>query len=297
MTWRAAMAATSRATVGRARWWAVALAAFLVRGGLFLLLPPIVVLPTPAELALAIVNPNLTGAGVGSLGPELPRLIVILVAAAGLLCVAAGFVGAWLEVDLLGEVAASDRLTAIGRPLRIPVGRALAARLIAHLPTLLVAAAGTVVLAAAAYAELLDPSGTGSLVGRVALRAPAAVGAIVGTWLVGEAWGGLAIRRLGLGEALGPALLGGLAGMARPSSIATLVATTLAVAAPVAILWLAASQAYGRLWPLLVDGADPRLVVVALGLFVATWAAGLWLLAIALAWRSAAWTAEALRRA
>ena len=38
------------------------------------------------------------------------------------------------------------------------------------------------------------------------------------------------------------------------------------------------------------------IVLIGLGLLVASWAAGLWLLAIGLAFRSVAWTAEILRR-
>jgi hypothetical protein len=78
--------------------------------------------------------------------------------------------------------------------------------------------------------------------------------------------------------------------------VVTLVVTNLVVGLLVVALWLAAGRAFDRLWPLLVDGAPAGTLLVALGLLVATWAAGLWLLAIGLAWRSAAWTAEALRR-
>lgn len=63
------------------------------------------------------------------------------------------------------------------------------------------------------------------------------------------------------------------------------------------MLWLAASGAYDRLWPLLVDRADPGAIAIALVLLVATWGVGLWLLGVGVAFRSAAWTAEHLRRA
>jgi hypothetical protein len=81
----------------------------------------------------------------------------------------------------------------------------------------------------------------------------------------------------------------------RPSGLATLVLTTVVVALPLVALWLAAGRAFDRLWPLLVEPADDGIVLLALGLLVGTWFAGLWLLGIALAWRSAAWTAEVRR--
>ena len=46
--------ASLAAVLGRPRWWLIALAGYLVRGGLLLFLVPIVVLPTPAGLANAV---------------------------------------------------------------------------------------------------------------------------------------------------------------------------------------------------------------------------------------------------
>ncbi len=166
----------------------------------------------------------------------------------------------------------------------------MAARRRARLPL------GSVALAGGAYAELVSPSAPGSLAARVAARAPSAVVALGVTWLVGETWGGVAVRRLAAGDTLGRALGAGLFGVVRPSGLATLAVSSLAVGLPAAGLWLAASAAYDRLWPLIVDGADPAPVAIALGLLVATWGTGLWLLGIGLAFRSAGWTAEQLRR-
>jgi hypothetical protein len=176
------------------------------------------------------------------------------------------------------------------------VAEASIARLVAHVPTVGAAAVALVALGAALTDEVTSPGGSGPLALRVLGRVPLPVVAVVVLWLLGEAWGGIAVRRLRTGETVGRALGRGLAELVRPSGLATLVVGTLAVALPAAALWFAASRAFDRLWPLLVDNADEGLVTIALVLLVSTWAVGLWLLAIGLAWRSTAWTAEVLRR-
>lgn len=294
MTWSEAMRAAFLATVGRGRWWLAALAGFLARGGVLALLPAILVIPTPAELARNL-DPSLTGDAPGDVTPALIELAVRLLVTAGAVLLATTAVGAWVEGELIATVAEDEELGPISRRLRLPLGRAAVARLVAHLPTLVALVGGGLALASAAYSELVAPSGGGSLAVRVTARAPLAVIAIVVAWLVGETWGGLAVRRLAAGESLDRALGHGLAGLLRGSGVATLGLSSVAVGVPVVALWLASAQAYQRLWPLVVDRADPWALVTALGLLVVTWAAGLWLLGIGLAFRSAAWTAEVLR--
>ena len=51
--WPAAMLGALLSTLARPRWWAMSLAAFLVRGGVLLILLPIVALPSIAGLAAA----------------------------------------------------------------------------------------------------------------------------------------------------------------------------------------------------------------------------------------------------
>jgi hypothetical protein len=293
MSWSQAMRAAFRGAAVRGRWWLVALATFLVRGGLVALLPAIVVLPTPAELAVRL-DPSLTGDAPGDVTPGLVELVVRLLAIAATLLLATTVIGVRLEADLV-EAAANDDLGPIDRAPHLPLGQAVLARLVTHLPTLAAVVFGGVALAEAAYAELLSPSGPDVLPLRMAARAPLAVAFIVATWLLGETWGGLALRRLATGEALGSALGRGLAGVVRPSGLATLALGCIVVGLPLVVLWLTAARAFDRLWPLVVDGADPSAVAIALGLLVATWGAGLWLLAIGLAIRSAAWTAEGFR--
>lgn len=299
--------------LGRGSWWVMALAGFLVRGGLLLLIPPIVMIPTTAELG-GLLDPSIVGTGLATPTPALVALVAgLAIAFIGALVVTT-VIGEWLELSLVEAAAADDELAAFAAtatdqkryddlmdefdapPPGTGLVRASIVRLVAHVPTL---AAGLVAASAIGVAltnEVTSPSGPGPLPLRVFVDVPIPVAALVILWLVGEAWGGIAVRRLRIGEAIGRAL--GLAwlDLVRPSGLATLVVGSLAVALPVAILWYAAGRAFDRLWPLVVDGADARFVAIALVLLVATWVVALWLLAIGLAWRSAAWTAEVLRR-
>ncbi len=301
MTWLEAMRAAFVATLGRGRWWIAALAAFLVRGGILALVPAIVLVPTPAELE-ANLTPSLTSAVIRGSAVSLVAVLAGAIALAALVIVGASLVGAWLDAGLVAEVAADEAVvphdaSGSGGGMYIPLVPALAARLVVHVPTLVAVVIGGVALGEATYAEVLSPTGSGSIVERVVARAPLAAAAIVGSWLVGEAWGGLAERYLGLGRPWWTAVALGLRDLFRPSGLATLALGWATVGLAGAGLWLAATAAFERAWPLVVDRADPPAIIVGLGLLAASWGAGLWLLAIAIAFRQAAWTAEVIRGA
>ena len=290
------MLAAFMATLGRGRWWFTALAGFLVRGGVLALLAGIVVLPTPAELARHL-DPSLEGAAPGDITPALVGLVARLLVIGLVIVVTSTAIGTWLDGALIADVAADEELEP-GHGIRsLPLGLAIAARLVTHVPTALAVVVGGVLLAAAAYAELLAPSGSAPLVVRIVLDAPAAIGLIVGAWFLAEAWGGAALRRLIVGDGLGAALRNGLALVVRPAGLATLGLTTAGVLVAALGTILAAGRAFERVAPLVIDAADPVLVAIGVSLLVGTWCAGLWLLGVALAFRSAAWTAEVLREA
>lgn len=299
-SWRAAMAAALLATLGRGRWWLIALATFLVRGGLLLLVPPLLVIPTPAELA-SLVPASLVGTGLAHPTAALVTLVAGL--SLGVMAVVFGttLVGTWLDLALVEAQAGDEELEVLGPPeVRQPpsLWPVVEVRLLAHVPSAITVGVGLVVLGNALQAELLAPPEPLPLALRVVLREPLATGLIVAAWLLGEAWGGLALRRLATAGARSTlrALRLGLADLLRPSGLATLLLTSTVVAAVVAILWLATRRAFDRLWPLVIGPSDGGALLLALALLVGTWAAGLWLIAIVLAWRSAAWTAEVLRR-
>lgn len=294
------MAAAIGSTLGRAGWWIVGLASFLVRGGLLLVLVPLVMPPTPAEIG-GLLGPEIVGSGLATPTPALMTLVLLLVVGLAAALVVTSLVGAWLEVTLVATMFEEPELRTGDPAAATPAGfqgvvlRAAAARLIAHVPTAVAAVIALAAIAGVAQDELTSPSGTGPLEGRILGRAIGPVAVTILVWLVAEAWAGVATRHLVLGGSFGEALGRGLAGVARPSGLATLVLGTAAAGLPLLALSLAAGRAYDRLWPLVFDGADPRLIVAALGLLVATWAVGLWLVGIGLAWRSAAWSAEVLR--
>jgi hypothetical protein len=296
VAWPRNLAAATVAALVRARWWLLALAAFLVRGGILLILPPLVLLPTPAELA-NLLSPSLLGTGLGA--PTALLVSVVAIAGLGLLLVVVltTVLGTWLDLALVEAEEADPELARIGpsHP-RASLIAAIEARLVAHIPTAVVAVLAAMALGAAATAEFIGPQGTGPIYLRILSRASIAPAATVVAWLLGEAWGGLAMRRLGTGTSVLQALRLGLADLLHPSGLVTLVLSTAVVALPLAALWLATGRAFTRLWSVLGDPSDGGLIIVALALLVGTWAAGLWLLAIGLTWRSAAWTAEALRR-
>jgi hypothetical protein len=309
VAWRRGLGAATAATLIRGRWWLLALAAFLVRGGVLLAMLPLLTLPSPAQLA-SLVSPNLV---VGGLTNPSAALVAILAGATVglfLLIVVTTVLGTWLDLALVEAALADDELKALvplseagdarsgreaGDRSRIPLDLAVEVRLTAHIPTALAIVAGAFVLRDVAMSELTSPSGTGPLLVRILGDAPVAAGAIVLAWFIGEAWGGLAVRRLASRPTALSALFAGLRDLARPGAIATAVLSTLAVGLPLVAVWLSAGKAFERLWPVLVSGSDDAIVGIGLLLLVASWAAGLWLLAIGLAFRSTAWTAEVLR--
>jgi hypothetical protein len=295
--WPGAMRVAILATIGQGRWWLLALAAFLVRGGLLLVVIPLLILPSPADVA-SLVLPSVAGTG---LAHPTGALVAIL-AVTGLitfgLVVVTTVLGTWLEAALVDATAADEEVEALApteRLGRVPLEAALEVRLAAHLPTAVALGFGVFAFADALTSELVSPRPGSPLLVQVLQRAPLAAGLIAAAWLAGEAWGGLALRRLATTTSTRAALRAGLGDLVRPSGLATLVLTTVVVALPLVALWLAAGRAFDRLWPLLVEPADDGIVLLALGLLVGTWFAGLWLLGIALAWRSAAWTAEVVR--
>ena len=108
-TWAASMQAALAASLGRPRWWVLALAAFLVRGGIVVVLLPLVSLPSAPALAtalaptieaLALSRQSLEGALIGT---------AIVGGILGILAVAA-LTGSWLDNTLTAEAETSDEL-------------------------------------------------------------------------------------------------------------------------------------------------------------------------------------------
>jgi hypothetical protein len=283
-------------TLGHPDWWAMSLAAFLVRGGILVVALPVLALPSLAGLS-AVVAPLLTGIVLGD--SSIPP-IVLLAGAATLVSVAlfvTGLVGAWLDVALFAEASAA--LGGIAPTGRASLRDALNARLTPHAITILALGFSLFRIVTAGYEELTSPTTSGApLAIRILIRTPEAVAALVLAWIVAEAIGGLALRQYvlaGRPRGVGSAVVGGIRGLVRPSGLATFVVTNLVVLGIGLALWLATSATWIRLADRLADGAAATDLGPALLAFIVAWLAGLLLLGVALAWRATAWTAESVR--
>jgi hypothetical protein len=213
-----------------------------------------------------------------------------------------GAVGAWADVELIREVAQGDELgltvPPVGRATRWIVIRASRVRLLSSMPLALAIAIGARDIINAAYAELTTPFEVVTpLFVRVLGDVPRAIGLVVLAWAVCEAAGGLGERHVVLrGASIGRALRDGWLDLFRHplSSIATIVVTNLAVVVAAVASGLAASVAWSWARFAILDqqGALAALAVLVL---VAVWLGGLVLISVVVAWRSAVWTAEAVR--
>ena len=277
--------------------WPVALAGFLARGGLVLFLVPIIVLPTPAGVA-NVVAPWLVPFVFGQVSVEVVAIIAVTTGAAVGWVVAGGILGAWADVTLFRDAAANEELgfrSVVPPPGRRLVVHAFAIRLIAHAPLALGLAWGAARIGQAGYRELVNPLEVVSpLAVRIISAVPDAVALVLLTWLVGEAAGGLAARHFVLGGASPVrSLREGYLDLVRyPSSLATLVLTTLGLLGTLGPSVVAAGVGWSWARVMLLGGALPPEAVASTVLFVILWLGGLALAAGVAAWRSYAWTAE-----
>ncbi len=296
MGWPTAMAASFLATLGRPRWWAIALAAFLVRGGVLALVLPMVALPSRAGIE-NIVSPTIVSYVLVGPTASFWALVVGGAAAALGLLVLGALVGSWLDLALVREVAADDELEAALPVRRRRTLHATAIRLAAHLPTMVIVIWSAFAVGEAAYREVVapgDPSVPVFL--RVVARVPAAIVAVTAAWALGEAIGGLAVRRQAAGARTVAALASGwLDLLRRPAVLATALLTDLAVASTVVLSALAVGLAWDSLRIAVVDGSPAFAVRLGLLVFGLAWVVGAWSIGVATAWRQAAWTFEALR--
>jgi hypothetical protein len=115
-------------------------------------------------------------------------------------------------------------------------------------------------------------------------------------WLLGEALGGIAARRVAEGQGFGPALRGGLGDLVRLRGVATFVVTDAVVLAILLFLVAVVGRAADHVRVYLFGGADDVSLAAALFLLVTTWVLALATLGAALAWRATAWTIETAPR-
>jgi hypothetical protein len=300
VTTRGATLAALLTVLSRPSWWILALAGFLVRGGILLFLLAIVTLPSPLALS-NVLGPVITPLYLGHLDPSILALLIGAIVLAVAWIVGGGWFAAATEVTLIRDarLAMSDEGMAT-RPLastgRWLIARGAAAHLVALIPMGVVLGIGSVQIFGVAYRELLNPSDNSPVALRVIAGASGPVAAIVASWVLGEIVGGRAVRRLVLGgePLVGAVLRSAVDLVRRPAGalLAPLVTTAVlvvdlgAVLAVVMIVWTEVRNRLVR--P--VD--DPLATALALAMLGAAWFLALLVTGLIEAWRSAAMTFE-----
>lgn len=299
MTLRAALTDALLTTIAAPATWPMALATFLLRGGVFVVVLPIVALPSPVGLA-NLLAPTLMAVAFRGITPDIAILVVVLVGAFVAWLVVGGLVGSALEVmaasivlrhDVRRALPETDALAPLGT---LTPARVLAARLIAHVPTVIGLIWAMARLIAAAYRELTGPVDVATpIVLRVVRAAPEAVIVLFLSWVVGEVLGALAARRIvaadeGVWQALRSAALtlvrhpfGVFGAFLVPLGSLVLVLVVAGMAASAS--WTAVQAAMQR-------PGDTLLATVLVVTFVSLWVVGLVLVAAISAWRGAVWT-------
>jgi hypothetical protein len=288
----------------------VALAGFLLRGGILVLLLPSVVLPSVIGVAGAT--------GVDAFGIDghptlwLFEMVAVASAAAALYLVLAFVVGSLIEVWLVGSAVAQEGRGA-SRPRALPeLGLLLdlaAIRAICAAPVAAVMVWAGSRIYTAAYIELTTPSNLVTpLAVRVVESAADAVLVVGLAWLASEVVGAIAVRRLILlGTGVRHSIGGALAQLIRRpvSHLATivvsygtsLVVTGLAIAATAtAFDWCRVAARNQE--PLAITIVNttrdfrPVVFILAAAALCGAWVAALAISGMASAWRSAALTGE-----
>jgi hypothetical protein len=306
MSWGAGLAASLLVVLPRPATWIVGLAAFLVRGGILFFVLPIVVVPSPVGLA-NILGPTITTFWLGGMSLGFATLVTVIFAGFFAWLVVGGWVAAVTERDLIELVVADEDLEAGGSiPSPSPVRRRgriwriVLLRLAAYVPLAVALGYGSLRLVQATYRELTAPSDVVTPIAwRVVAAVPDAVVLIAVTWVLGETLGSVGARRLVIwGQSLDRAYVGAWADLLRrPLSTLGTFALPMAVTA---ILVAPIILGAGALWEFLrsqLAGSVDEAVVLLLTMlvFVATWLAALLVAGLTAAWRSAAWTVDAVR--
>jgi hypothetical protein len=303
MTWSAALGASLLIVLARPALWVMALAGFLVRGGILLFLLPIVALPSPVGLA-NVVAPTITSLVFSGPTTEFIVLVAVLGVITALVFFAATWAAAVAERALILAVASDEELPDGIRVAAHPRARAwrlVGVRLAVQLPLWVVLALASPRIVEITYRELTLPSDVVTPIAVRVLRAvPELIGGVAVAWVGGEIVGAIAARRIVLrGESIGRALRGALVDFVlRPlGPTGAFVVTTSALLLTVVPIVAAAGLAFGGVRTALGTGGQGQALgaLVALALFITVWAAGLVVAGLLAAWRSAALTLEVLR--
>lgn len=290
-------------TLARPSTWLLALAAFLVRGGIVLLVLPIIILPTPVGIA-NLVGPTLIGFVFGGISSGFVALAVALILGLLVWILAGAAVAGAVETELAAVVAADEEVAGTGpspaRPRPGAAGRAMAARLFALAPLLVALVWGAAILVGVAYAELTLPTDTDRpILWRIVTTVPETVLIIGLAWALSEVLAARATRRIALDDASVIRALGGAFVDAVRHPLTSVVGFVVPLVVLVLVL-VPTAAATGAAWDglrtALQRGHTPIEIAVSLVGFVGLWLAGAILAAMVCAWRQAIWTVDLARR-
>jgi hypothetical protein len=299
--WRAQVGHALAAPVDQPRLWLLGTLSFMLRGGLVVLLLPIIVLPTQVEVRLML------GGNLGSSGLA-PGFLVVVGAATIVstgLVMAVLYALAWIEAaafaqlarDPDAEIAAPVDTGARVRDLFVLESLTLIALLLAAVP--LAAALGQVT-----YDEILRPTSTAPIYDRVLAQVTAPLALLAVALPIVDSLSAAMVRRLLLGRSVGSAFSGSIGALFRRPIrfVATSVVAWLALAsvvvatdAALAIAWNATRAAFLRTTSIadVLTSVAPLLVAVLLaGVFMS----GLAVCGYVAAFRNALWTLTSVRR-
>lgn len=284
-----ALARAVTATRERPALWIVALCGFLARGGIVVLVLPMIPLPSTVGMATFVGPTSVTAAG---LTPDSVARIGLLAAAVVAWILVGNVVGALTDRTIVAAVVPASRATepATARS----VFSIVAVRLVALLPFIAVVAVTARSVGELVYQELILPSDiTSPIVLRVVQGARLQAGAIVLAWVVGEVLGGIAVRLAILeGRSFGRAIGGALVHVVRhplPTVAGSLAGLAVLLVATVPVL-MAIAVAWSGLGAAVSGPLDGSAVAGSTIVVVFAWAAAGLLAAIAAAWRGALWT-------
>jgi hypothetical protein len=271
---------------GRPQLWLLGSAAFMLRGGVLLLLLPLIIVPSPVEIRL------LLGGNLGSTGfsPELVIGVLGFAVVATLVLMAMLYGVAWLEVWSFERVAAGSVVDSVNE-------RRTAARVF----TVQAAALSALALAAmplalgainVAYGEIVRPTGSGALYDRILGGVQGPLIFLGVALVVVEAVSAIASRRILMRDFQVAAAPDGRRWrplVAALGWLVTLVALLPSVWA-LSLIWHSVEQGLAGFQAPVVGTVAPAIVGLAV-----VWAVTLALTGFASALRGALWTVQELR--
>ena len=278
--------------------WVLGLVGFLVRGGWLIVLAPIVVLPTAVGIA-NVVAPLVEDIAFGRRTDEVITVGAIALIVALVWLIGGGLLAAAAEVECVRQTLVGLGETSPRTTMRHPIWRVFAVRCLTLVPFVVALAWSGFRLTSVGYRELTVPSDVGTpILYRILGGAPDAIVAMLLTWLFAEIVGGLAARTVILeATQVRGALREALRDLRhRPWRLGALASLSAAVLlAVIGVTGLATSTTWDGLRAALGEGDVSIGAAALLVLFVGLFAAGLVILGLVTAWRSAVWTVIAVQ--